>query len=87
MLKLSIPAEPNGFARLIDHPRVLRVVALSGGYTRQDACAELAKNNGIIASFSRALLADLRHQMEASVFDATFCRAIDDIWGASVQKV
>ncbi|HYZ48492.1 MAG TPA: fructose bisphosphate aldolase, partial [Sphingomonas sp.] len=63
MLKLSIPARPGLFEPLVDHPRVLRVVALSGGYSRPEACAELARNRGMIASFSRALLEDLRHQM------------------------
>ena len=61
MLKLCLPVEPGLFDPLVDHPRVLRVVALSGGYARPEACAELAKNRGMIASFSRALLEDLRH--------------------------
>lgn len=84
MLKLSIPAEAGMFDALITHPRVLRVVALSGGYARQEACAELAKNKGIIASFSRALLEDLRHQMTADEFDAALSSAIDEIYAASV---
>ncbi|MBC7492922.1 MAG: fructose bisphosphate aldolase, partial [Novosphingobium sp.] len=63
MLKLSLPVKSGLFDPLVAHPRVLRVVALSGGYARPEACAELAKNNGIIASFSRALLEDLRAQM------------------------
>jgi fructose-bisphosphate aldolase class I len=83
MLKLSIPAEACTFDVLITHPRVLRVVALSGGYARQEACAELAKNKGIIASFSRALLEDLRHQMTADEFDAALSSAIDEIHAAS----
>ena len=86
MLKLSIPAEPNLFAPLVDHPRVLRVVALSGGFSRPEACAELAKNRGMIASFSRALLEDLRHQMSDEEFDGALGRAIDDIHRASTEK-
>src|SRR5260221_161584 len=58
MLKLSIPATPGLFDPLVGHPRVLRVVALSGGFSRDEACRELAKNQGMIASFSRALLSD-----------------------------
>ena len=84
MLKLSIPAEAGTFSDLVNHPRVLRVVALSGGYARPEACAELAKNKGIIASFSRALLEDLRHQMSAAEFDAALGGAIDEIYAASV---
>jgi fructose-bisphosphate aldolase, class I len=87
MLKLSIPATPGRFTPLVDHPRVLRVVALSGGYARPEACAELAKNRGMIASFSRALLEDLRHQMDDAAFNAALGGAIDEIHGASVGKV
>ncbi len=83
MLKLSIPAEAGTFDALVNHPRVLRVVALSGGYARPEACAELAKNTGMIASFSRALLEDLRHQMTAEEFDAALASAIDEIHAAS----
>jgi fructose-bisphosphate aldolase class I len=83
MLKLSIPAEAGTFDALVHHPRVLRVVALSGGYARPEACAELAKNKGIIASFSRALLEDLRHQMSAGEFDAALGGAIHEIYAAS----
>jgi fructose-bisphosphate aldolase class I len=83
MLKLSIPAEAGTFDGLINHPRVLRVVALSGGYARPEACAELAKNKGMIASFSRALLEDLRHQMTTDEFDAALASAIDEIYAAS----
>ncbi|MEY4270505.1 MAG: hypothetical protein RLZZ58_1721 [Pseudomonadota bacterium] len=84
MLKLSIPAAANLFAPLVAHPRVLRVVALSGGFARPEACAELAKNRGMIASFSRALLEDLRHQMDDIAFNASLGCAIDDIHAASV---
>ncbi len=83
MLKLSIPEKAGLFADLIDHPRVLRVVALSGGFSRSDACAELSKNKGMIASFSRALLSDLRAQMSDSEFDKALGEAIDEIYAAS----
>ncbi len=87
MLKLSLPVKPGHFDALVDHPRVLKVVALSGGYNRPDACAEMAKNRGIIASFSRALLEDLRVSMSDAEFDAALASAIDDIHKASTQKV
>jgi fructose-bisphosphate aldolase class I len=87
MLKLSIPAEPNLFEPLIEHPKVLRVVALSGGFSRDEACRELAKNPGMIASFSRALLSDLRAQQSDSEFDRTLGTAIDEIYEASTAKV
>ncbi|HEX8217192.1 MAG TPA: fructose bisphosphate aldolase [Allosphingosinicella sp.] len=86
MLKLSIPAEPGLFDPLVEHPRVLRVVALSGGFSREEACRELAKNRGMIASFSRALLEELRHGMSDEEFDSTLGRAIDDIHRASTEK-
>jgi fructose-bisphosphate aldolase, class I len=86
MLKLSIPETPGLFAPLVEHPRVLRVVALSGGYARPDACRELAKNAGMIASFSRALLEDLRFQMSDAEFDAALGSAIDEIFEASTEK-
>jgi fructose-bisphosphate aldolase, class I len=87
MLKLSIPAKAGLFQPLIDHPKVLRVVALSGGFSREEACRELAKNPGMIASFSRALLADLRAQQSDEQFDATLGQAIDEIYAASTSKV
>jgi fructose-bisphosphate aldolase class I len=87
MLKLSIPAEPGKFQPLIDHPKVLRVVALSGGFSREEACRELARNPGMIASFSRALLSDLRAQQSDSEFDSTLGQAIDEIYSASTSKV
>jgi fructose-bisphosphate aldolase, class I len=86
MLKLSIPAEPGLFDPLVDHPRVLRLVALSGGFARPEACAELAKNRGMIASFSRALLEDLRHGMSDAEFDEALGSAIEDIHRASTVK-
>ncbi|RIX31779.1 fructose bisphosphate aldolase [Sphingomonas edaphi] len=84
MLKLSIPAEAGLFQPLVDHPKVLRVVALSGGFGRDEACQELAKNPGMIASFSRALLSDLRADMTDEEFDSSLGTAIDDIYCASV---
>lgn len=87
MLKLSIPKEPNLFQPLVDHPKVLRVVALSGGFSRVEACRELAKNPGMIASFSRALLEDLRHDMDDEEFDKTLRTAIDEIYEASTARV
>lgn len=84
MLKLSLPVKSGHFDALVNHPRVLRVVALSGGFKRPEACVELAKNTGIIASFSRALLEDLRHQMTDGEFDASLGGAIADIHAASV---
>lgn len=86
MLKLSIPHVSGLFDPLVGHPRVLRVVALSGGYKRPEACAELAKNKGMIASFSRALLEDLRHQMTDTEFNASLGQAIDEIYTASTVK-
>ena len=84
MLKLSLPTEAGLFQPLVDHPKVLRVVALSGGFARPEACAELAKNPGIIASFSRALLEDLRHQMSDDEFDTSLGGAINEIHAAYV---
>ncbi|WP_287941962.1 fructose bisphosphate aldolase [Sphingopyxis sp.] len=84
MLKLSLPTEAGLFQPLVDHPKVLRVVALSGGFARPEACVELAKNPGIIASFSRALLEDLRHQMSDAEFNGSLGSAIDEIHAASV---
>ncbi len=86
MLKLSLPVMPGTFDPLVSHPKVLRVVALSGGYKRPEACVELAKNKGIIASFSRALLEDLRAQMSDTEFDAALGAAIDEIFAGSTQK-
>jgi fructose-bisphosphate aldolase, class I len=86
MLKLSLPAKSGLFDPLVDHPKVLRVVALSGGFKRPEACAQLAQNRGIIASFSRALLEDLRHQMTDAEFDASLGSAIDEIYTASTKK-
>ncbi len=86
MLKLTIPAEANLYKPLVDHPKVLRVVALSGGYSREDACRELAKNDGMIASFSRALLEVLRADMDDTQFDTALGEAIDQIADASCGR-
>jgi len=83
MWKLTLPVKANTYQALVDHPKVLRVVALSGGYSRADAVRELAKNNGMIASFSRALLAELKAQMNDAEFDAALAAAIDEIYEAS----
>ncbi|MDQ3077450.1 MAG: fructose bisphosphate aldolase [Pseudomonadota bacterium] len=84
MLKLTLPAEADLFAPLVDHPRVLRVVALSGGFSRAEACEQLSRNRGMIASFSRALLSDLRHEMDEGEFDRSLAGAIDEIRTASL---
>lgn len=84
MLKLTIPSEDDFYRELIEHPRVLRVVALSGGYSRDDANARLARNHGMIASFSRALTQGLRAQMSDDEFDAELREAIDSIYAASI---
>jgi fructose-bisphosphate aldolase, class I len=87
MLKLTIPEVPDFYTALIQHPRVARVVALSGGYTQADACRRLAANHGMIASFSRALTEDLTHSMSEAAFDATLAKSIDAIYQASTVKV
>ena len=87
MLKLTIPDVPDLYADLIAHPRVIRVVALSGGYPRHDACQRLARNHGMIASFSRALLEELRASMTDAEFDAALGEAVDEIFTASTVKV
>ena len=84
MLKLSIPVEAGLYAGLAKHPKVLRVVALSGGYSTDEACEKLAQNPGMIASFSRGLLQDLRKQQDDAEFDATLSGAIDQIHAASI---
>ena len=87
MLKLSIPAQAGLFQPLVKHAKVLRVVALSGGFSREEACRELARNPGMIASFSRALLSDLRHQQNDEEFNRTLGTAIDEIYEASTARV
>jgi fructose-bisphosphate aldolase class I len=84
MLKLTLPTVPNFYAPLVDHPKVLKVVALSGGYSRDEANAILAKNRGIIASFSRALTEGLSAQQSDPAFDAVLGQAISSIHAASI---
>jgi len=86
MLKLSIPVKPDLYAPLVAHPNVVRVVALSGGFPRDEACRRLAQNHGMIASFSRALVDGLRHEMSDEAFDAELASAIDEIYRASAVK-
>jgi fructose-bisphosphate aldolase class I len=86
MFKLTIPDVTDLYAPLVEDERVERVVALSGGYTREDACKRLAHNHGIIASFSRALVEDLKYSMTDAEFDAALSKAIDEIFQASTVK-
>ena len=86
VLKLSLPVQPGHYTPLLDHPRVARIAALSGGYSRDEACSQLARNRGMIASFSRALLQDLRHAMSDAEFDRALGHAIDQIYRASTRK-
>ena len=86
MLKLSLPTKPNLYQELINHPRVLKVVALSGGYSRDDANKMLADNNGVIASFSRALTEGLSAKQSDDQFDAMLDSTIQSIFNASVTK-
>jgi fructose-bisphosphate aldolase class I len=83
MLKLTLPETDNLYRKLVGHPNVLRVLALSGGYSREEACARLARNNGVIASFSRALTEGLTAQQSDEEFDKTLGQAIADIAAAS----
>jgi fructose-bisphosphate aldolase class I len=83
MLKLTLPETPNLYAPLVEHPRVLRVVALSGGYSMQEANTRLAQNRGIIASFSRALTETLSAQQTDDEFNAALDTAIQGIYDAS----
>ena len=87
MFKLTLPDVPDLYLPLTKHRRVVRVVALSGGYTRAVACKRLAANHGIIASFSRALVEDLRYSMSNAEFEAALANAIDEIYRASTVKV
>ena len=82
-LKLSLPARPGHYDDLMGHPGVVRVVALSGGYSRRDACSRLRENPGLIASFSRALLEGLSAQQTPEEFDAELGKAVQEIWSAS----
>ena len=86
MLKLSLPTKPNLYQDLVNHPRVLKVVALSGGYSRDEANRMLAQNNGVIASFSRALTEGLSAKQSDDQFDALLDSTIQSIFDASVNK-
>ena len=86
MLKLSLPTKPNLYQDLVNHPRVLKVVALSGGYSRDEANKMLAENNGVIASFSRALTEGLSAKQSDGQFDALLDSTIQSIFNASVNK-
>jgi fructose-bisphosphate aldolase class I len=86
MLKLTIPTEADFYKPLVDHKGVARVVALSGGYSRKDACEKLSHNHCMIASFSRALTEDLRLGMSDADFDARLGSTIDEIYQASAVK-
>lgn len=84
MLKLTLPEEDGFYAPVVEHPRVLKVVALSGGYSRDEANARLARNRGIIASFSRALTEGLNARQSETEFDTMLGGAIDSIHAASI---
>ncbi|HKV18687.1 MAG TPA: class I fructose-bisphosphate aldolase, partial [Mycobacterium sp.] len=83
MLKLTLPDTDNLYRELVEHPNVVRVVALSGGYSRDEACEKLARNTGVIASFSRALTEGLTAQQSDEEFNATLDAAIAEIAKAS----
>jgi fructose-bisphosphate aldolase class I len=83
MLKLTLPDTDNLYRELVEHPKVVRVVALSGGYSRDEACEKLSRNNGVIASFSRALTEGLTAQQSDEEFNATLDAAIAEIAKAS----
>ena len=84
MLKLSLPTVANFYGPLVDHPKVLKVVALSGGHSRDAANAILAQNRGIIASFSRALSEGLSAQQTDAEFDKVLKGAVESIHAASI---
>jgi fructose-bisphosphate aldolase class I len=86
IFKLTLPSEDNFYEELTGHPKVIRVVALSGGYTRHDANALLKKNRGLVASFSRALTEGLQINQSESQFDQVLDEAIESIYQASIQK-
>ncbi|HEX3414673.1 MAG TPA: fructose bisphosphate aldolase [Stellaceae bacterium] len=86
MFKLTLPDVTDLYLPLTKHRRVARVVALSGGYTRAVACKRLAANHGMIASFSRALVEELRHSMSDAEFEAALAKSIDEIYQASTVK-
>jgi fructose-bisphosphate aldolase, class I len=87
MFKLTLPDVPDLYLPLVNHKRVARVVALSGGYTRAVACQRLSANHCMIASFSRALVEELKHSMSDAEFEAALAKSIDEIYQASTVKV
>lgn len=85
MFKITIPTEKDLYADLMRHPQVVRVVALSGGYTRDDANKKLSENEGLIASFSRALAEGLSVEQSDNEFDETLAKSVDEIYQASIR--
>ena len=85
MLKITLPTEDNFYKEVIEHPNMLRVVALSGGYSREHANELLARNKGIIASFSRALAEGLTAQQTDAEFNTTIDKSVDDVYQASIR--
>ena len=83
MLKLTLPEQDNFYADFVKHPKVLRVVALSGGYSRDEANSRLRRNHGVVASFSRALAEGLSAEQSAAEFNATLDKSIQSIFQAS----
>lgn len=84
IFKLTIPSTPNLYEPLVNHPKVVRMVALSGGYSQADACEKLAQNNGLIASFSRAFSQGLVESQSEEEFDSMMAESIDLIYNASI---
>ena len=85
IFKLTLPTEPNFYQELLKHPRLIRIVALSGGYTREDANAKLAVNHGVIASFSRALSEGLKANQTDEAFNKLFAESIESVYEASIK--
>ena len=85
IFKLSIPTEANFYEELISHPNLIRMVALSGGYTREDANKKLAANHGMIASFSRALCEGLKASQTDDEFNKLFADSIESVYEASIK--
>lgn len=85
IFKLTLPTEPNFYQELLKHPRLIRIVALSGGYTREDANAKLAANHGVIASFSRALSEGLKANQTDEAFNKLFAESIESVYEASIR--
>ncbi len=84
MLKLTLPEEDNFYRAFVEHPQILKVVALSGGYSRDEANDRLSRNNGVVASFSRALTEGLTAQQTEEEFDKTLDQSIQSIYDASL---